>query len=166
MALLTVKTFGDPILKERSKKVEAIDMNIKTLSSGMARTMYEYRGIGLAAPQIGVLKQVIVIDMDEGNYVIYVNPVIDEASKKTDVEEEGCLCLPGVQIPVRRSKNVVVSALDLKGRPVQIEASDFLARVLQHEIDHLAGLSIVDRTDQENRRRAIQEFMEAQDQEA
>ncbi|MCK4268500.1 MAG: peptide deformylase, partial [Actinomycetia bacterium] len=71
-----------------------------------------------------------------------------------------------IQVPVRRSKNVVVSALDLKGRPVQIEAGDFLARVLQHEIDHLAGLSIIDRTDQENRRRAIQEFMEAQDQEA
>ncbi len=166
MALLTVKTFGDPILKERSKKVETIDMNIKTLSSGLAHTMYKYRGIGLAAPQIGVLKQVIVIDMDEENYVIYVNPVIDEVSKKTDVEEEGCLCLPGIQVPVRRSKNVVVSALDLKGRPVQIEAGDFLARILQHEIDHLAGLSIIDRTDQENRRRAIQEFMEAQDQEA
>lgn len=160
MAIFPVRFFGDPVIKEKSLKVIELGNEVSILSRNMAETMYESQGIGLAAPQIGVLKQVIVIDMDDDGFVAYVNPKVVEYSKAQDVDDEGCLCLPDVRVPVKRSRKVVVRALDLKGREVEIEAEDMLARILQHEIDHLDGLTILERTDTGERRRAIQEFME------
>ncbi len=160
MAVFPVRFFGDPVIKEKSLKVIKLDRDVSILSKNMADTMYESKGIGLAAPQIGVLKQVIVIDMDDEGFVAYVNPEIVEYSGPEEADEEGCLCLPDIHVPVKRSHRVVVKALDLKGREVELEAEDMLARILQHEIDHLNGLTILDRTDANERRRATVEFME------
>jgi len=132
------------------------------LAKNMAETMTEGHGIGLAAVQIGILKQLIVISMDNQGFVAYVNPEIVERSTAEELDDEGCLCIPDVQVPIKRAQKVVVKAQDLKGRPVELEADDMLARVLQHEIDHLSGMTILDRTDKEERRRAIREFMAAQ----
>lgn len=166
MAIFPVRLFGDPVLRETSQPILELDKRIQILSADMAQTMYKGAGIGLAAPQIGVLKQIITIDMDQENYVVYINPVIKESSRSTETEEEGCLCVPHVRVPVTRARKVVVDALDLQGRPVTVEANDLLARVLQHEIDHLRGQSILDRTDAKSRQQAIREFMENHQQEA
>ncbi len=162
LAVFPVRFFGDPVIKEISIKVIDLGAEINVLAKNMAETMVDAQGIGLAAPQIGVLKQVIVISMQDDGFVTYINPVIVERSGPEEVDDEGCLCLPDVHVPVVRSKYVVVRAQDLKGRTVEIEADDLLARILQHEIDHLAGLTILDRTDKEERRRAIREFLEKQ----
>ncbi len=151
------------MITEKSLKVAKLDKDISILSRNMAETMYEAKGIGLAAPQIGVLKQVIVIEMNEDGFVAYINPEIVEYSQEKEADEEGCLCLPDVSVPVERSKRVVVKALDMKGRPVELEAHDMLARILQHEIDHLDGMTILDRTETSERRRAIREFFEGQE---
>lgn len=166
MAIFPVRLFGDPVLRETSQPILELDKRIQILSADMAQTMYKGAGIGLAAPQIGVLKQIITIDMDQDNYVVYINPVIKESSRSTETEEEGCLCVPHIRVPVTRARKVVVEALDLQGRPVTVEADDLLARVLQHEIDHLRGQSILDRTDAKSRQQAIREFMENHQQEA
>jgi peptide deformylase len=159
MAIFPVRIFGDPILREKSYKIERIDLEVKELSRNMAQTMYEAAGIGLAAPQIGVLKSLIVVDMGGDNFVVYVNPMITERSKAQEVDDEGCLCLPGINVPVKRAQRVVVEARDLKGRPVKIEADDLLARILQHEIDHLEGHTILDRTDPKTRQKAVRKFL-------
>jgi len=166
VAIFPVRLFGDPVLRETSQPILELDKRIQILSADMAQTMYKGAGIGLAAPQIGVLKQIITIDMDQDNYVVYINPVIKESSRSTETEEEGCLCVPHIRVPVTRARKVVVEALDLQGRPVTVEADDLLARVLQHEIDHLRGQSILDRTDAKSRQQAIREFMENHQQEA
>lgn len=166
MAVLPIRIFGDPVLREKSAKVETIDKNLKAFSHDMAETMYNACGVGLAAPQIGVLKQVIVIDMGNEDFVVYINPRLVEASKSSETDDEGCLCMPDIRVPVSRSTRVVVDALDLLGRPVQIEAEDILARALQHEIDHLQGFTILDKTDLKSKRRAISEFMEKNSDEA
>lgn len=161
MAVFPVRLFGDPVLRENALEVIKVNGDVKALAGNMAQTMYTGAGIGLAAPQIGVLKQVIVIDMGGDNFVVYLNPRIREHSKKGEVDDEGCLCLPEIRVPVRRYTRVVVDALDLKGRPVEIEADDLLARVLQHEIDHLLGKTILDKTDKKSRKQAIHEFMDS-----
>jgi len=163
MAIFPIRIFGDPVLREKSLRVQEIDKKIKALSVDMAETMYKDAGIGLAAPQIGVLKQVIILDMGKDGYVVYVNPRIKEASRSKKTEEEGCLCLPNIQVPVSRSKKVIVEALDLQGRPVVIEADDLLARALQHEIDHLEGITILQKTDPQSKQTALREFMEARE---
>ena len=106
MAVFPVRFFGDPVIKEKSLKVIKLDKDVSILSKNMADTMYESRGIGLAAPQIGVLKQVIVIDMDDEGFVAYVNPEIVEYSGPEEADEEGCLCLPDIHVPVKRSHRV------------------------------------------------------------
>lgn len=166
MAIFPVRLFGDPVLRENSQPVQEVDKRIRTFSADMAETMYKCAGVGLAAVQVGVLKQIITIDMDADNYVVYINPEIQERSRAAETDEEGCLCVPHVQVPVTRAKKIVVKALDLQGRPLIIEADDLLARILQHEIDHLHGKTILDRTDDKSRRRAVREFLENDQKEA
>lgn len=160
MSVLPIRLYGDPILKEKSKAVEKITQDLKLLAKNMAETMVKANGVGLAAPQIGIVKKVIVIDYEEGNFVAYVNPTIVYKSKKEEVDEEGCLCLPDIRVPVKRARKVVVQAVDLEGRPLEIEADDLLARILQHEIDHLDGVTILERTPKEERNKALREFLE------
>jgi peptide deformylase len=129
----------------------------------MARVMYEAPGIGLAAPQIGVLKRVIVYDLSEdGDGLSAVcNPRIVDQSDECTVDDEGCLSLPGISVPVERSCSVVCEGVSLDGTPVRIEAEGLLARLFQHEIDHLDGMLIIDRATAEERKAALRRYHDA-----
>ena len=143
MALRDVLTFPDPILRETSEEVEKVSGDIKSLIDDMTETMYAFRGIGLAAIQIGIPKRVIVVDVGEG-LVVVVNPTIYTEEGEAQMEE-GCLCLPGVLVDVKRSERITVKGLDENGQEVTIEAEGLFARALQHEIEHLDGILIVDK---------------------
>lgn len=156
-----IRIYGDPVIRESSAEVATIDQKIKKLSARMAMIMRDAAGVGLAAPQIGILKRLIVVDLSqEEGHVAYVNPRILEYSKTTEVGEEGCLCVPGLYVPVKRSTEIVFEASDLAGRVVRMRASDILARVLQHEVDHLSGTTIMERTDAAHRREAMDKLIE------
>ncbi len=143
MAILHIVRYPDPVLREKAKEVTKITPNLKRMVQNMAETMYEAGGIGLAAPQIGISKRVIVIDLGEGLTTL-INPEILEASGK-ERGKEGCLSFPGIWGEVDRALSVKVRGFDLKGEEVYISAQGFLARALQHEIDHLDGIVFTDR---------------------
>ncbi|UMZ73296.1 peptide deformylase [Natranaerofaba carboxydovora] len=145
MAIKIIRTQDDPVLKESSKPVGEITPRIEKLVKNMLDTMYDAQGVGLAAPQIGISKQVIVIDTREENNNVYklINPTIVEKKGKM-ISTEGCLSFPGILGEVERAEEVKVEAMDLNGEKIVIEAKDLLARVLQHEIDHLRGVTLPD----------------------
>ena len=143
MSLKEVVVYPNPSLRRISEVVEEVGEDISNLIDNMAETMYASRGIGLAAIQIGVPKRVIVVDVGEG-LVALVNPTISEREGEAQMEE-GCLCLPGVMVDVTRSEKVTVKGLDAKGEEVTFDAEGLFARALQHEIDHLDGILIVDK---------------------
>jgi peptide deformylase len=126
----------------------------------MAETMYNEAGIGLAAPQVGVDKRVIVFDVDD-RLAALCNPVITEFSTETAVDDEGCLSVPGISVPIERSTRVVCTGRTIEGREITLEAEELLARVLQHEIDHLNGVLILDRCPPEIRKSMIRAYNEA-----
>ena len=127
----------------------------------MGEAMYQAPGVGLAAPQIGVMKRVIVYDLDDGQGLVALcNPRVIDASSETVLDEEGCLSLPGITVPVERAQAVVCEAQNLHGESVRIEAVDFYARLLKHEIDHLDGILIIDHATPEERKAAIRRYME------
>jgi len=156
---LDVRTFGDPVLKTRAAPVESFDGSLAHLAEEMLATMREHEGVGLAANQVGRLKRVLVAALEDEEYVI-VNPVVEEATDTTEKELEGCLSIPGIQVEVERPTAVTVSGRDVSGAPIRMEATDLLARILQHEIDHLDGVLILDRTDRESRKAAMREMRE------
>jgi peptide deformylase len=143
MALREVITYPHPLLRKRSQKIEAVTEEVRRLIDDMAETMYAQRGVGLAAVQIGVHQRVITIDVGEGLLAL-INPEVLERSGETQMEE-GCLCLPGVIVEVDRSERVTVRGLNEKGEEVTLPAEGLLARALQHEIEHLDGILIVDK---------------------
>lgn len=150
-----------PVLKARAHEIAPeSDSGLRELVRAMAETMYAENGIGLAAPQVGVDKRVIVFDVDD-RLAALCNPVITEFSDDTVVDEEGCLSVPGVNVPVERSRRVVCEGLTVEGREITIEAEDLFARVLQHEIDHLDGVLILDRAPAEIRKSIIKAYNEA-----
>ena len=146
MALLEIKKYPEKILKEKTAYIESIDRDIQCLINDMIETMNAARGVGLAANQVGVLKRLCVIDTREEKspLVILINPVILE-KEGVEESEEGCLSVPGYLPVIKRAAKVSVKGLNREGKPVEIEATGLLARVLQHEIDHLDGLLIIDR---------------------
>jgi len=146
MALLEIKKYPEKILKEKTAYIESIDRDIQCLINDMIETMNAARGLGLAANQVGVLKRLCVIDTREEKspLVILINPVILE-KEGVEESEEGCLSVPGYLPVIKRAAKVSVKGLNREGKPVEIEATGLLARVLQHEIDHLDGLLIIDR---------------------
>src|SRR5215217_7282834 len=156
---LDVRTFGDPVLKTRAAPVESFDAALAHLAEDMLVTMHEHEGVGLAANQVGRLKRILVAATEDEEYVI-VNPVVEEAAETTERELEGCLSIPGIQVEVERPTAVTVSGQDVSGAPILMEASDLLARILQHEIDHLDGVLILERTDRESRKAAMREMRE------
>ena len=143
MALKEVVVYPNPALRETSEEVEKVGEDIRSLIDDMAETMYASHGIGLAAIQIGVSKRVIVVDVGEG-LVALVNPAICKREGEAQMQE-GCLCLPGVMVDVARSERITVKGLDAKGAEVTFDAEGLFARALQHEIDHLDGILIVDK---------------------
>ncbi len=148
MAVLEIQRYPEPVLKEKARPVEKINDDIQCLIEDMADTMYEAPGIGLAANQVGALHRVIVFDItpkeDGRNLNVIINPEII-ASEGSLVHQEACLSVVDYSCDVRRHACVTVAGLDREGKPVQIEAKDLLAVVLQHEIDHLDGILFIDR---------------------
>ncbi len=147
MAILEIKKYNDSVLREKCQEVKEVDDEIRKIIDDMKETMKENKGVGLAAPQVGIKKRIIVLDLDfikQGEFEL-VNPKIIQKSRETEIEEEGCLSFPNVFLKIRRSKNIVAEAQDRNGGKIRIEASGFLARVLQHEIDHLDGILFFDR---------------------
>jgi peptide deformylase len=140
---VTIRLYGDPVLRRKSREVKEMSGDIQKLIDNMAKLMYKNRGIGLAAPQVGMLKRVIIADVGEG-LVSLVNPKILWRQGK-DTMAEGCLSIPGINLEIKRSQEVIVEGLNKEGEKVQLGAVRLLARVLQHEIDHLDGILIVDR---------------------
>lgn len=140
MAIRNLRYDGDEILTKRSREVEVIDDKIRQLAYDMMDTMHKYDGVGLAAPQVGVLKRVIVIDLyEKDTQYIIVNPEII-SQKGEQCVDEGCLSFPNQFGKVKRPKEVVVTGLDLDGEKIKIKAKDLLAQALSHEIDHLNGI--------------------------
>ena len=156
---LEVKTFGDPVLKTRAAKVKEFDETLLRLTEEMLVTMREREGVGLAANQVGRLRRVLVAGIEEDEYVL-VNPVIEARSDETEVLAEGCLSIPGIQVDVERPVTVTVSGQNADGEEIRFEAKGLLARVFQHEVDHLDGVLILDRTDRESRKAALREWRE------
>lgn len=144
MAVYSIVKIGDPILREKAQTVKKITPNIIKLLENLKDTLYEANGVGLAAPQIGVPKRVVVIDVGEGLLEL-INPEIIEYSDETELGVEGCLSIPGAQGEVERYSRVVVKALNRDGEPITITGEGLLARCLQHEIDHLYGVLYIDR---------------------
>src|SRR3990170_2725708 len=152
MAILPVRLYGDPALRRKAEPVTVVTLEIDALLDDMVETMYDEVGIGLAAPQVGVGLRVLVVDEGKGVARAYLNPVIVEEGGRV-VAEEGCLSLPGIFADVARAEWVVVEAQDPQGAPIRTRASGLLARVFQHEIDHLDGILFIDRLDKVTRDR-------------
>lgn len=148
MAVRPVRLYGDPVLRQKAQPVAGVDDTVRELIADMRETMAAYSGVGLAANQVGVLQRVLVVDvpLDEERRarVALVNPVLDQRAG-SETAEEGCLSIPGLYEDVRRAARVRVRALDEQGRPLELVAEGYLARAIQHEVDHLDGILFVDR---------------------
>jgi peptide deformylase len=144
MAVLSVRLYGDPILRQIAARVREVTPEIRKVVADMTETMWHQVGIGLAAPQVGIGRRILVIDDGKGGAQALINPVIEERRGSVR-EEEGCLSLPGIFAEVERSKWVRVSALDGEGQPYALETGGLQARVVQHEMDHLDGVLFIDR---------------------
>ena len=144
MAVYEIVKKGDPILRGKAKEVREINASILRLLDNMKDTMYAANGVGLAAPQIGVPKRVIVVDIGDGELFELVNPEI-VFSEGLETDTEGCLSVPGVIGEVARAQKIKIKGLNRQGKTVEIEAEDLLARAFQHEMDHLEGILFIDK---------------------
>ena len=146
---LQIHYLGDRVLRQNAKRISRVDNNTRKLVTEMLQTMYSANGIGLAAPQVAVNKQLIVVDCEPDNPanppVVLINPQIKSYSRDLCSMEEGCLSIPGVYMGVTRPRAVEVTFKDESGRPKKLKAAGLLSRVIQHEIDHLNGVMFVDR---------------------
>jgi len=146
---LDIHTLGDKVLRQPAKRVAKVDNSIRDLAYDMLKTMYSSDGIGLAAPQVAVNKQLIVVDTDPENAatppLVLINPKVMRASQEVCTDKEGCLSIPGVYLDVIRPTAIEVSFKDENGRPQKLQAADLLARCILHEMDHLTGVMFVDR---------------------
>jgi len=155
-ALKLVRKYGDPVLRSRALEIDRFDGTLRDEIRRMGRLMDDSLGIGLAATQVGVMHRVLVYRVEsEGEIAALVNPVLEWASDDTEPMEEGCLSLPGVLVDVERPVHVRVRAQDEHGEALLVEASGLEARVIQHEMDHLDGVLILDRTARDQRKRAM-----------
>jgi peptide deformylase len=166
-ALRFVRQWGDPVLKSRAREVERFDDDLRTQIEQMGRIMEDSLGIGLAATQVGKLQRVLVYRVEPDSPInAVVNPRVEWSGDELETAEEGCLSLQGVLVDVERPLHVRVRAQDEHGEPITIEASGLEARVLQHEIDHLDGVLILDRTSRDQRKAAMRILREAADEAA
>ena len=136
-----IRIYPDPILRKKALPIKNIDGKVKEVADRMAEVMHAHKGIGLAAPQIGILSQIIIVDFGEGLRT-FVNPVIIGGEGES-VMEEGCLSLPTIEVPVKRMDKVLIRAWNVDGKEVHLQFSNFPSRVYQHEIDHLNGILII-----------------------
>lgn len=154
VALAQVRQYGDPVLRMRANEVESFDEELARLAERMTSLMHDAEGVGLAATQVGILRRLFVFT-EEGEDRAIVNPVLTRTGGELETAEEGCLSLGPVRLPVERPLEVTLEGVDPTGRPVRLELEGLTARVVQHEIDHLDGTLIVDRTDAQSRREAL-----------
>ena len=153
-----LRLFGDPVLKQRARDVEDFDGDLVTLVHGMYDTMDLEEGVGLAAPQVGVRKRLFTYDLHEGEGPgVVINPEIVERDGEV-LSEEGCLSVPGYRFEVVRAERVTMRGLDLDGNELVLEGDDLLARMIQHEIDHLDGVLLLDRVEPDVRREALRDM--------
>jgi peptide deformylase len=162
-ALAHVRMFGDPVLRTRSRPIERFDDALRDEVRRMGELMIDAMGVGLAANQVGVLNRVLVYRVHQQSPVAaLVNPEIEWSGDDKETLEEGCLSLPAVHVDVERSVHIRVRALDENGEPLMIEASGLEARVIQHELDHLDGVLVLDRISRQQRKDAMRALREAQ----
>ncbi len=154
MAILPIRTFGDPVLRQRAKEVDRVTDLHRRLAEDMLDTMRDAPGVGLAGPQVGVMERIFVWEVDDRHGAV-INPKIVWRSVETVTDEEGCLSLPGLGYPVERHESVRVEGVDENGTAISLEGTGLLARVFQHEIDHLDGVLFVDRLTADVRREAM-----------
>ena len=156
VALAQIRQYPDAVLRMRAREVEQFDDDLARLVERMASLMHDARGVGLAATQVGVLQRLFVYQAEEDEDVsAIVNPRITSRSEETEIADEGCLSLQGVHVPVERNVSIVLEGNDLAGKELRLELEELAARVAQHELDHLDGVLIIERTDPESRREAL-----------
>jgi len=145
MAIMPIVKMDSPVLHQKAKKVRKIDDSIQKLIDNMIDTVHDIEGLGLAAPQVGVPLQIVVIQLpDEEDVITLINPEVVKISEETEMMIEGCLSLPGYNADVKRSTSITVKARDRQGKPIRIKGEGLLAQVLQHETDHINGVVFVD----------------------
>ena len=154
VALARIRQYGDAVLRMKAREIEEVDDDVRRLAERMTTLMHEAQGVGLAATQVGVLQRVFVF-VDEGEDRVLVNPVITKRSKEIELDDEGCLSLREVLVPVERACSVTIEGMDANGEHVSYELAVPSSRIVQHELDHLDGVLILDRTDDESRRAAL-----------
>ena len=157
VAFAQIRQYGDPVLRMRAADVEEADDELRRITERMVGLMHDAEGVGLAATQVGILRRFFVCTL-EGEDRVLVNPVVTPVGKDTEVDQEGCLSLGPIRVPVERAANVKVEATDETGEPVSLELEGTDARVVQHELDHLDGTLIIDRTDPDARREALRQL--------
>jgi peptide deformylase len=156
LALAQIRQYPDPSLRLRANEVEEFDESLRRLSERMVGLMHDANGVGLAATQIGMLQRLFVFQpREEDEARTIVNPEIVERGDETESDVEGCLSLQGVLVPVERAVSLTLTGQDVDGKPVRLELEDHAARIVQHELDHLDGVLIVDRTTPEHRKEAL-----------
>jgi peptide deformylase len=162
-ALAHIRQFGDPVLRTKARPIDRFDGELREEIERMGQLMEDAIGVGLAATQVGVVHRLLVYRVQQdAELAALINPEVEWSGRDTESMEEGCLSLPGVLVDVDRPIHVRVRALDENGEPIVIEASGLEARVIQHEIDHLDGVLILDRTSREQRKEAMRALREAQ----
>jgi peptide deformylase len=153
-----IVTIGDPVLKEKASVVSKIDEKIKHLSAEMLEIMRAGRGVGLAAPQIGISSRMFVCEIQGDKPRVFINPEIISTSQNTISYEEGCLSIPGIYAEVERPETVTVQAWNEDGKPFTLEAGGYLSRVIQHEYDHLNGKLFIEYLDPKKRERLLKQY--------
>jgi len=158
---VVIRTYGDPVLRKKAQTVTRIDSKTKQECEAMVEAMIRANGVGLAAPQIGLSKRIIVLDLN-GQFHILINPEIVESSDESEEILEGCLSIPGVDAEVTRMLRTHVRGLDLDGKTIDIEGDGLMARAIQHEIDHLDGVLFIDHLGAAKRRNILAEYRRKQ----
>jgi peptide deformylase len=154
-ALAQIRQYPDPVLRLEAKPVEEFDDDLRRLVERMKELMKDANGVGLAANQVGVLRRVFVFAPEDDVVAVVVNPEVVQRSDDVDVDDEGCLSMQGIAIPVERPVSVIIQGRDEDGKDVKFELEGLPARIAQHELDHLDGTLILDRTTDEGRREAL-----------
>jgi peptide deformylase len=166
-AMSLIRRLGDPVLKSRATPVDRFDESLRKLAGRMAGIMNDAIGVGLAAPQLGISQRLLVYRVGpDAPVIVLANPELEWSSGDEEGGEEGCLSIPGITVDVERPVHVRVKAVDEEGEQRTVEASGLEARVIQHEMDHLDGVLILERTSRDERKRALRELREAEQQQA
>jgi len=155
---MRILTLGNELLKQKAEKIEKVDEQTNNLIKQMQEILIKDKGVGLAGPQIGVMKRIFVVHVSNDVCRVFINPSILETSHKTCKFEEGCLSIPGIYAPVIRSESIKVQAWNEKGRPFTIETGGLLARVILHEYDHLEGIIFLDRLPESKRKKLVEKY--------